>query len=79
MGLLRLVSSLKLDVSFAGYCLFYRALLQKIAKETCNSKEPTNRSHPIACDAMKKGSFKRGIGSVFDRERRRMGSNLELV
>jgi len=23
------------------------ALLQKYAKETCNFKEPTNRSHPI--------------------------------
>ena len=29
MGWLRLVGSLKLQVSFAEYCLFYRALLQK--------------------------------------------------
>ena len=29
MGLLRLVGSLKLWVSFAEYCPFYRALLQK--------------------------------------------------
>jgi len=29
MGWLRLVGSLKLYVSFAGYSLFYRALLQK--------------------------------------------------
>jgi len=29
MGWLRLVGSLKLYVSFAEYCLFYRALLQK--------------------------------------------------
>jgi len=29
MGWLRLVGSFKLQVSFAGYCLFYRALLQK--------------------------------------------------
>ena len=29
MGYLRLVGSIKLQVSFAEYCLFYRALLQK--------------------------------------------------
>ena len=29
MGWLRLVGSIKLYVPFAGYCLFYRALLQK--------------------------------------------------
>jgi len=29
MGWLRLVGSIKLYVSFAEYCLFYRALLQK--------------------------------------------------
>jgi len=29
MGWLRLVDSIKLEVSFAGYHLFYRALLQK--------------------------------------------------
>ena len=29
MGWLRLVGSIKLQVSFAAYCLFYRALLQK--------------------------------------------------
>jgi len=29
MGWLRLVGSIKLQVSFAEYCLFYRALLQK--------------------------------------------------
>ena len=34
----------KLQVSFAEYRLFYRSLLQK---ETCNFKEPTNRSHSI--------------------------------
>jgi len=36
-----LIGSLKLYLSFAGYSLFYRALLQK---ETCNFKEPTNHS-----------------------------------
>jgi len=44
MGWLRLVASIKLQVSFAKYSLFYRALL---AKETYNFIEPTNRSHPI--------------------------------
>jgi len=29
MGWLRSVGSIKLQVSFAEYCLFYRALLQK--------------------------------------------------
>ena len=29
VGRLRLVGSLKLEVSFAEYCVFYRALLQK--------------------------------------------------
>jgi len=29
MGWLRLVGSIKLQVSFAEYCLFYRAFLQK--------------------------------------------------
>jgi len=43
MGWLRLVGSLKLFVSFAEYCLFYRALLKK----RHNSNEPTNRSHPV--------------------------------
>ena len=44
MGWLRLVNSLKLKVSFAEYCLFHRALLQK---ETYNCKKPTTCSHPI--------------------------------
>jgi len=44
MGWLRLVRSLKLQVSFAEYRLFCRALKKK---ETYNFKEPTNRSHPI--------------------------------
>ena len=43
MGWLRLVGSPKWQVSFAEYCLFYRALLQKGP----NFKGPTNRSHPI--------------------------------
>jgi len=43
MGWLRLAGSIKLQVSFAEYSLFYRALLQK---KTYNSKEPTNCSHP---------------------------------
>jgi len=40
---LRLVGSLKSEVSFAEYSLFYRALLQKRPV-----KEPTHCSHPIA-------------------------------
>jgi len=44
MGWLRLVGSLKLQVSFAEYHLFYRALF---AEETYNLKKPTNRSHLI--------------------------------
>jgi len=44
VGWLRLVGSLKLQVSFAEYILFYRALLQK---ETYNFKERAHRSHPI--------------------------------
>ena len=44
MGWLRLLGSLKLQVSFAENHFFYMALLQK---ETYNFKEPTNRSHPI--------------------------------
>jgi len=43
-GWLRLVSSLKLQVSFAEYHLFYRALF---AKKTYDFKEPTSHSHPI--------------------------------
>ena len=43
-GWLRLVGSLKLQVSFAEYHIFYRAF----AKETCNFKEPTNRSHQVS-------------------------------
>ena len=41
MGWLRLVDSLKLQVSFAEDSLIYRALLPY------SFKEPTNRSHPI--------------------------------
>jgi len=41
---LPLVGTFKLYVSFTEYRLFYRALLQK---ETYNSNESTNRSHPI--------------------------------
>ena len=44
MGWLRLVNSLKSQVSFAEYRLFYRAF----AKKTFTFKEPTNRSHPIS-------------------------------
>ena len=44
MGWLRLVGSIKSQVSFAEYRLFYRALF---AKETYNFIDPTNRSHPI--------------------------------
>jgi len=43
MGWLRLVGSLKFQVSLAEYSLFYRALLQKRP-----IKEPTSRSHPIS-------------------------------
>jgi len=43
MGWLRSVGSIKLQVSFAEYRLFYRALLQK----TYNFIDPTNQSHPI--------------------------------
>jgi len=42
-GWLELIGSLKLQVSFAEYHLFYRALLQKRSIIL----EPTNRSHPI--------------------------------
>jgi len=44
MGWLRLVGSLKSQVSFAEYRLFFKG---SFAKETYNFKEPTNRSHPI--------------------------------
>jgi len=44
MGWLRLVGSLKLQVSFAKEPYDRDDILQK---ETYNSKEPTNRSHPI--------------------------------
>jgi len=44
MGWLRLVGSLKLQVSFAKEP--YKKKLYS-AKETYNLKEPTNRSHPI--------------------------------
>ena len=45
IGWFRLVGSLKLQVSFAEYSLFCRAILQK---ETYDFKEPTNRSQPIS-------------------------------
>jgi len=44
MGWLRLVGSIKLQVSFAKYSLFYRGLLQK---ETYDLIDPTNISHPV--------------------------------
>ena len=44
MEWLRLVGAIKLLVSFAEYCLFYRALLQK---RPIILKGPTIRSHPI--------------------------------
>ena len=44
MGWLRLVGSLKLQASFAKEPYKTDDILQK---ETCNFKEPTNRSHPI--------------------------------
>jgi len=44
MGLLQLVGSVKLRVSLAEYCLFYRALLQK---RPIIFFDPTNQSHPI--------------------------------
>ena len=50
MGWLQFVGSLKLQVSFAEYRLFYRALLQNIASfigffcKTYICREPTNRS-----------------------------------
>ena len=43
-GGLRSVGSMKLQVSFAEYCLFHRSLL----KETYNFIDPTSRSHPIS-------------------------------
>ena len=43
MGWLRSVGSIKLQVSFAEYSLFYRAL----ARETYNFIDPTSQSHPI--------------------------------
>jgi len=46
MGWLRLVGCLKLHVSFAEYCLFHRAFLQK-RPIILRSKEPTNRSYPL--------------------------------
>jgi len=45
MGWLELAGSIKLQVSFAEYRLFYRALLQK---ETYISIDPTDCSHPTA-------------------------------
>jgi len=45
MGWLRLVGSLKLEVSFVKEP--YKRDLYS-AKETYNLKEPTNRSHPIS-------------------------------
>jgi len=57
MGWLRCVGSLKLQVSFAEYSLFYRALLQLrplilrsllIVATPYHFKEPANRSRPIA-------------------------------
>ena len=50
MRWLRLVGSLKLQVSFAEYrlvCRILSLLSGSFAKETYNLKEPTNRSHPI--------------------------------
>jgi len=44
MGWLRLIRSIKLQVSFAEYCPFYRALLQKRPLI-----DPTNQSLPIPC------------------------------
>jgi len=44
MGWLRLVGSLKLQVSFAKEP--YKRRINS-AKETYNFKEPTNRSHPM--------------------------------
>jgi len=44
MGWLRSVGLIKLQVSFAEYRLFYRALLQK---RPVILIDPTNRSHPI--------------------------------
>jgi len=44
MGWLRLVGSLKLIVLF---CRIYSLLYGSFAEETCNFKEPTNRSHPV--------------------------------
>jgi len=44
MGWLRLVGSIKLQVSFAEYSLFYRALLQERPEIFIG---PTDQSHPI--------------------------------
>jgi len=46
MGWLRLVGSLKVQVSIAKEPYKRDCILQK---KTCNLKEPTNRSHPISC------------------------------
>ena len=45
MGWLRLVGSIKLQVSFAEYGLFLQG---SFAKETYNFIDPNNQSHPIA-------------------------------
>ena len=45
LSFLRILSSLKLQVSFAQYRLFLQG---SFAKETYNFKEPTSRSHPIS-------------------------------
>ena len=42
------------DVSFAEYCLVYRAFF---AKETFNFKEPTNRGHPICWKGLRCDHF----------------------
>jgi len=60
MGLLRLVGSLKLNISLAEYRLFCRSLLQTIVSFTglfCIRdvffRELTNRSHPIKVTRMR--------------------------
>ena len=52
MGWLRLVGSLKLQVSFAEYRLFY-----PFSKETYHFKEPTSHSHPIPMSGIESLTF----------------------
>jgi len=58
MGWLLFVGSLKLQVSFAEYRLFYRALLQK---RPIILRRPTNRSHPIRGSDIHSGTHTKNL------------------